>query len=120
MFVIYGTDNNIYYFDTNLNLIEKTTIKIYGTTIHVDNNYIYVASKTTAKQYLTTTIYSYSGEKISSLNIGSDKIGDTTGTLIKNGYNIQAFTEYKGMLILVGLGWEKPMNGGQIYYLNKK
>ena len=72
------------------------------------------------KNILTTTIYSYSGEKISSLNIGSDKIGDTTGTLIKNGYNIQAFTEYKGMLILVGLGWEDPMKGGQIYYLNKK
>ena len=120
MFVIYGTDNYIYYFDTNLNLIEKTTIKVDGTTIHVDDNYIYVSNKTTGKQYLTTTIYSYSGEKISSLNIGSDKIGDTTNTLKNDGYNIQAFTEYKGMLILVGLGWKDPMNGGQIYYLNKK
>lgn len=119
MFVIYGTDNYIYYFDTNRNLIEKTSINISGTTIHVDNNYIYVASKTTAKQYLTTTIYSYSGEKISSLNIGSDKIGDIS-TSPTDGYNIQAFTEYKGMLILVGLGWKNPMNGGQIYYLNKK
>lgn len=120
MFVIYGTDNYIYYFDTNLNLIEKTSIKVDGTTIHVDDNYIYVAKKTTAQKYLTTTIYSYSGEKISSLNIGSDKIGDTTGKLTIDGYNIQAFTEYKGMLILVGLGWNNPMNGGQIYYLNKK
>ena len=121
MFVIYGTDNYIYYFDTNLNLIEKTSIKVDdGTTIHVDDNYIYVSNKTTGKQYLTTSIYSYSGEKISSLNIGSDKIGDTTNTLKNDGYNIQAFTEYKGMLILVGLGWKDPMNGGQIYYLNKK
>lgn len=120
MFVIYGADNYIYYFDTNLNLIEKTTIKVDGTTIHVDDNYIYVSNKTTGKQYLTTSIYSYSGEKISSLNIGSDKIGDTTQTLKNDGYNIQAFTEYKGMLILVGLGWKAPMNGGQIYYLNKK
>ena len=122
MFVIYGTDNYIYYFDTNLNLIEKTSIKVDGdgTTIHVDDNYIYVSNKTTGKQYLTTTIYSYSGEKISSLNIGSDKIGDTTQTLKNDGYNIQAFTEYKGMLILVGLGWKAPMDGGQIYYLNKK
>lgn len=120
MFVIYGADNNIYYFDTNRNLIEKTSINVDGTTIHVDDNYIYVAKKTTAKQYLTTTIYSYSGEKISSLNIGSDKIGDTTQTLKNDGYNIQAFTEYKGMLILVGLGWKAPMDGGQIYYLNKK
>lgn len=119
MFVIYGTDNYIYYFDTNLNLIEKTTIKVDGTTIHVDDNYIYVSNKTTGKQYLTTSIYSYSGEKISSLNIGSDKIGDTTTNPTKD-YNIQAFTEYKGMLILVGLGWTSPMNGGQIYYLNKK
>lgn len=119
MFVIYGTDNYIYYFDTNLNLIEKTSINISGTTIHVDDNYIYVANKTTAQKYLTTTIYSYSGEKISSLNIGSDKIGDTSTNPTKS-YNIQAFTEYKGMLILVGLGWENPMNGGQIYYLNKK
>ena len=120
MFVIYGTDNYIYYFDTNLNLIEKTSIKVDGTTIYVDDNYIYVSNKTTGKQYLTTTIYSYSGEKISSLNIGSDKIGDTTQTLKNDGYNIQAFTEYKGMLILVGLGWKAPMDGGQIYYLNKK
>lgn len=120
MFVIYGADNYIYYFDTNLNLIEKTTIKVDGTTIHVDDNYIYVSNKTTGKQYLTTSIYSYSGEKISSLNIGSDKIGDTTQTLKNDGYNIQAFTEYKGMLILVGLGWKAPMDGGQIYYLNKK
>lgn len=120
MFIIYGTDNYIYYFDTNRNLIEKTKMNVTGTTIHVDDNYIYVANKTTAKKYLTTSIYSYSGEKISSLNIGSDKIGDTTGTLKENGYNIQAFTEYKGMLILVGLGWTSPMNGGQIYYLNKK
>ena len=120
MFIVYGADNYIYYFDTNLNLIEKTSIKVDGTTIHVDDNYIYVSNKTTGKQYLTTSIYSYSGEKISSLNIGSDKIGDTTGTLKENGYNIQAFTEYKGMLILVGLGWENPMKGGQIYYLNKK
>ena len=120
MFVIYGTDNYIYYFDTNLNLIEKTSIKVDGTTIHVDDNYIYVSNKTTAQKYLTTTIYSYSGEKISSLiNIGSDKIGDTTTNPTKN-YNIQAFTEYKGMLILVGLGWEGSMDGGQIYYLNKK
>lgn len=120
MFVIYGTDNNIYYFDTSLNLIEKTSIKVDGTTIHVDDNYIYVSKKTTGKQYLATSIYSYSGEKISSLNIGSDKIGDTTQTLKNDGYNIQAFTEYKGMLILVGLGWKAPMDGGQIYYLNKK
>ena len=119
MFIVYGADNYIYYFDTNLNLIEKTTIKVDGTTIHVDDNYIYVSNKTTGKQYLTTSIYSYSGEKISSLNIGSDKIGDTTTNPTKN-YNIQAFTEYKGMLILVGLGWTSPMNGGQIYYLNKK
>lgn len=120
MFIVYGEDNYIYYFDTNLNLIEKTSIKEDGTTIHVDDNYIYVSNKTTGKQYLTTSIYSYSGEKISSLNIGSDKIGDTTNTLKNDGYNIQAFTEYKGMLILVGLGWKDPMNGGQIYYLNKK
>ena len=120
MFIVYGADNYIYYFDTNLNLIEKTTIKVDGTTIHVDDNYIYVSNKTTGKQYLTTSIYSYSGEKISSLNIGSDKIGDTTNTLKNDGYNIQAFTEYKGMLILIGLGWKDPMNGGQIYYLNKK
>lgn len=119
MFIVYGADNYIYYFDTNLNLIEKTSIKVDGTTIHVDDNYIYVSNKTTGKQYLATSIYSYSGEKISSLNIGSDKIGDTTTNPTKN-YNIQAFTEYKGMLILVGLGWEGSMNGGQIYYLNKK
>ena len=119
MFIVYGTDNYIYYFDTNLNLIEKTKMNVTGTTIHVDDNYIYVANKTTAQKYLTTTIYSYSGEKISSLNIGSDKIGDTTTNPTKN-YNIQAFTEYKGMIILVGLGWTGPMNGGQIYYLNKK
>ena len=119
MFIVYGADNYIYYFDTNLNLIEKTSIKVDGTTIHVDDNYIYVSNKTTGKQYLTTSIYSYSGEKISSLNIGSDKIGDTTTNPTKD-YNIQAFTEYKGMLILVGLGWTSPMNGGQIYYLNKK
>ncbi len=119
MFIVYGTDNYIYYFDTNLNLIEKTSIKVDGTTIYVDDNYIYVSNKTTGKQYLATSIYSYSGEKISSLNIGSDKIGDTTTNPTKN-YNIQAFTEYKGMLILVGLGWTSPMNGGQIYYLNKK
>ena len=119
MFVIYGTDNYIYYFDTNRNLIEKTTIKVDGTTIHVDDNYVYVSNKANGKQYLTTSIYSYSGEKISSLNIGSDKIGDTSTNPTKS-YNIQAFTEYKGMLILVGLGWENPMNGGQIYYLNKK
>ena len=120
MFIVYGEDNYIYYFDTNLNLIEKTSIKEDGTTIHVDDNYIYVSNKTTGKQYLSTSIYSYSGEKISSLNIGSDKIGDTTQTLKNDGYNIQAFTEYKGMLILVGLGWKAPMDGGQIYYLNKK
>ena len=119
MFIVYGTDNYIYYFDTNLNLIEKTSIKVDGASIYVDDNYIYVSNKTTGKQYLATSIYSYSGEKISSLNIGSDKIGDTTTNPTKN-YNIQAFTEYKGMLILVGLGWTSPMNGGQIYYLNKK
>lgn len=119
MFIVYGTDNYIYYFDTNLNLIEKTSIKVDGASIYVDDNYIYVSNKTTGKQYLATSIYSYSGEKISSLNIGSDKIGDTTTNPTKN-YNIQAFTEYKGMLILVGLGWEGSMHGGQIYYLNKK
>lgn len=119
LFVVYGSDGKIYMFSDENTLVNTPfSVGANKKSITINDSYIYVNSSTNNKQYLTVETYDYDGNKvINAFNLGADNICDAS---VSNSFNTQAFIEYKGLIIMVALGWTGTNNGGHVYAITMK
>lgn len=118
-FAILGTEDyqvyNLYFVNSNAELIKTTQVNGWSGSIkslNGNNDYLYVAYSGDGKNNINFLVYDYEGNFIKNATIASD-------IMPTENFNTQAITEYKGMIVLVGLGWSTN-SGGFIYYVNMK
>lgn len=118
-FVILGSEDgkvyNLYFVNSNDELIKTTQVNGWSGSIkslNGNNDYLYVTYSSDGKNSINFLVYNYEGNLIKKATIASD-------IMPTEKFNTQAITEYKGMLVLVGLGWNEN-TGGFIYYVNMK
>ena len=98
-----------------MELIKTTQVNGWSSPIkslNGNNDYLYVTYSGDGKNNINFLVYDYEGNFIKKATIASD-------IMPTEKFNTQAITEYKDMLVLVGLGWEAN-TGGFIYYVNMK
>lgn len=119
LFVVYGSDGKIYMFSDENTLVNTPfSVGANKKSITINDSYIYVNSSSNNQQSLTVEAYDYDGEKvINAFNLGADNICDAS---VSNSFNTQAFIEYKGLIIMVALGWTGANNGGHVYAITMK
>mgnify|MGYP002515937888 CR=1 FL=1 len=119
LFVVYGSDGKIYMFSDENTLVNTPfSVGANKKSITINDSYIYVNSSSNNQQFLTVEAYDYDGKKvINALNLGADNICDAS---VSNSFNTQAFIEYKGLIIMVALGWTGANNGGHVYAITMK
>ena len=118
-FAILGTEDyqvyNLYFVNSNAELIKTTQVNGWSGSIkslNGNNDYLYVSYSGDGKNNINFLVYDYEGNFIKNATIASD-------IMPTENFNTQAITEYKGMIVLVGLGWSTN-SGGFIYYVNMK
>lgn len=119
LFVVYGSDGKIYMFSDENTLVNTPfSVGTNKKSITINDSYIYVNSSSNNQQSLTFETYDYDGNKIiNAFNLGSGNICDAS---VSNSFNTQAFIEYKGLIIMVVLGWTGTNNGGHVYAITMK
>ena len=119
LFVVYGSDGKIYMFSDENTLVNTPfSVGTNKKSITINDSYIYVNRSSNNQQSLTVETYDYDGEKvINAFNLGADNICDAS---VSNSFNTQAFIEYKGLIIMVALGWTGANNGGHVYAITMK
>ena len=118
-FAILGSEDgkvyNLYFVNSNAELIKTTQVNGWSGSIkslNGNNDYLYVSYSGDGKNNINFLVYDYEGNFIKNATIASD-------IMPTENFNTQAITEYKGMIVLVGLGWSTN-SGGFIYYVNMK
>lgn len=119
LFVVYGSDGKIYMFSDENTLVNTPfSVGANKKSITINDSYIYVNRSSNNQQSLTVEAYDYDGNKvINAFNLGADNICDAS---VSNSFNTQAFIEYKGLIIMVALGWTGANNGGHVYAITMK
>ena len=120
VFVILGTDGYVYQFkDENT----KSDVEAFNVgknkSITINDTYIYVSNSVNNNQHLTVKTYDYAGNMlVDAFNLGASNICDSNAS--GSTFNTQAFIEYKGLIILVALGWGGNYAGGHVYAISMK
>lgn len=120
VFVILGTDGYVYQFkDENTQADVKAFNVGTNKSITINGTYIYVSNSVNNNQYLSVKIYDYAGNMLEdAFHLGDKNICDPDAS--KSTFNTQAFIEYKGLIILVALGWSGNYVGGHVYAISMK